>query len=62
MGLDDALADNHRLAAVRAELAQRAGDMNLALTSYRRAIDLCSNAVERAYLLARLNAVSVNGF
>jgi RNA polymerase sigma-70 factor, ECF subfamily len=34
-GLDDVLHDNHRVAAVRAELAQRVGDHDLARTSYR---------------------------
>jgi RNA polymerase sigma-70 factor (ECF subfamily) len=56
-GLDDVLRDNHRLAAVRAELAQRAGDTDLARASYRTAIGLCSNDVERAHLRARLDAI-----
>jgi RNA polymerase sigma-70 factor (ECF subfamily) len=56
-GLDDVLRDNHRLAAVRAELAQRAGDTELARASYRTAIGLCSNDVERAHLRARLDAI-----
>jgi RNA polymerase sigma-70 factor (ECF subfamily) len=55
-GLDDVLRDNHRLAAVRAELARRAGDFDLARASYRTAIDQCANAVERAHLTARLEA------
>ena len=53
-GLDDVLRDNHRVAAVRADLAQRAGDIELARASYRTAIDLCANEVERAHLRARL--------
>jgi RNA polymerase sigma-70 factor, ECF subfamily len=53
-GLDDVLRDNHRVAAVRAELAQRAGDIRLARASYRMAIGLCTNDVERAHLHARL--------
>jgi RNA polymerase sigma-70 factor, ECF subfamily len=56
-GLDDVLSGNHRVAAVRAELAQRADDLDLARASYRRAIDLCSNDVERAHLMARLDAI-----
>lgn len=56
-GLDDVLRDNHRVAAVRAELAQRAGDAELARTSYRAAISLCSNDVERTHLSARLDAI-----
>ena len=55
-GLDDVLRDNYRVLAVRAELAQRAGDTELARTSYRKAIDLCSNDVEQAHLRNRLDA------
>jgi RNA polymerase sigma-70 factor, ECF subfamily len=53
-GLDNVLADNHRLFAVRGDLAHRAGHIDLAIASYRRAIELCSNEVERAYLTKRL--------
>ena len=56
-GLDQILRDNHRLAAVRAELAQRDGDSDLARASYRTAIRLCANDVERAHLKARLDAL-----
>jgi RNA polymerase sigma-70 factor (ECF subfamily) len=56
-GLDDVLRDNHRVAAVRADLAQQVGDIDLARTSYRRAIDLCANDVERAHLRDRLEAI-----
>ena len=56
-GLDDVLRDNHRVAAVRAELARRVGDTELARTSYRKAIRLCSNDVERTHLRARLDAL-----
>jgi RNA polymerase sigma-70 factor (ECF subfamily) len=58
-GLGDLLRDNHRVAAVRADLAQRAGELDLARTSYRDAIDRCCNDVERAHLVARLAAISV---
>ena len=58
-GLDDLLRDNHRVAAVRADLARRAGDTVLARTSYRAAIDRCSNDVEVDYLRARLAAMDV---
>lgn len=60
-GLDDVLPDNHRVAAVRAELERRAGDVALARASYRKAIDLCSNDVERAHLMARLDATDAPG-
>jgi RNA polymerase sigma-70 factor (ECF subfamily) len=56
-GLDDVLRDNHRVTAVRAELARRVGDTELARASYRTAIDLCSNDVERTHLMARLDAI-----
>ena len=56
-GLDDVLRDNHRLVAVRAELARRVGDTELARTSYRKAIGLCSNDVERTHLRARLDPI-----
>jgi RNA polymerase sigma-70 factor (ECF subfamily) len=56
VGLDAVLGDNHRLTAVRAELALRVGDLDLARASFRTAIDLCSNDVERAHLRARLDA------
>jgi RNA polymerase sigma-70 factor (ECF subfamily) len=55
--LDDVLRGNHRVAAVRAELARRAGDHALARASYRTAIGLCSNDIERAYLSDRLDAM-----
>ena len=60
-GLDDVLRDDHRVAAVRAELAQRVGDLDLARTSYREAIDLCSNDVERVHLSSRLEAIHAPG-
>lgn len=56
-GLDAALPHSHRLAAVRADLAARAGDTELARTSYRTAIERCTNDVERAHLTDRLAAL-----
>ena len=52
-GLDQALSRNHRLPAVRAELARRAGNIELARASYDQAIDRCTNDVERAHLVAQ---------
>lgn len=57
-GLDGLLHDDHRVAAVRAELAQRAGDAALARASYLRALALCTNDVESAHLEARLDELS----
>jgi RNA polymerase sigma-70 factor, ECF subfamily len=56
-GLDHALANNHRLHAVRADLAQRAGKTRLARTSYQIALELCTNEVEQQYLTQRLAAL-----
>ncbi len=52
-GLDARLPNNHRLHAVRAELARRAGDLTLARGAYEQAIAICHNAVERTYLMSR---------
>ena len=59
-GLDEVLPDNHRVAAVRAALAVRAGDTERAQASYRAAIALCANDVERAYLTAQLTALQTS--
>ena len=56
-GLDDVLPGNHRVAAVRADLARRAGDTDLARASYRAAIAQCPNAPEQVHLHARLAAL-----
>lgn len=56
-GLDEFLPGNHRVAAVRADLARRDGDNELARASYRRAMALCANDVERAHLQGRLDAL-----
>lgn len=57
-GLDEVLPGNHRVHAVRAELARRAGDIDLARDSYRTALDLCPNDVESAHLRDRLDELS----
>ncbi len=55
--LDRLLSDHHRLSAVRAELARRAGRVELARVAYQRALELCSNEVERRYLERQLAAL-----
>ena len=60
-GLDGLLRGHHRLAAVRAELARRLGEVDLAVSSYRTALELCSNDVEGAYIRARLAEVLTPG-
>src|SRR5262245_37673909 len=52
------LADFHPLHAARAELMRRAGRRAESAAAYRRAIALCTNAVERRYLERRLTDVS----
>ncbi|MFV0309223.1 MAG: RNA polymerase sigma factor [Desertimonas sp.] len=52
-GLDPALAGGHRLAAVRATLLGRDGDIVGARDEYGRAIARCANEAERAHLRAR---------
>jgi len=54
-GLDDALPNNHRLHAVRADLARRAGNVTLARDSYISAMELCANDVEHDYLARQLD-------
>ncbi len=53
-GLDDVLRDNHRVAAVRAELAERAGDIELARASYRDGDRPVRQRRRTAHLRARL--------
>ena len=50
----EALASYYLLPAARADLLRRAGRRGEAAGAYRRAIDLCANAVERRYLERRL--------
>ncbi|NOX31040.1 MAG: RNA polymerase subunit sigma-24, partial [Actinobacteria bacterium] len=57
-GLDHALAGNHRLHAVRADLARRAGKISLARTAYQAALKLCTNEVEQQYLAHRLTTLN----
>lgn len=56
-GLDHVFADDHRLPAVRGDLARRAGDVALARHSYRSAIERCGNDVERAHLISQLESL-----
>ena len=56
-GLDDALPRSHRLPAVRAELAARSGEPQLAREQYQLAIERCGHNGERIHLRARLAAL-----
>jgi RNA polymerase sigma-70 factor, ECF subfamily len=58
-GLEQVLPLNHRVPAVRAELARRAGDSDLARLSYQQSIDLCANDIERVYLIDRLSTIEL---
>lgn len=53
--IDESLRDHHRLPAVCAELARRAGDIELAVASYHAALELCDNEAERAHISSRLD-------
>ena len=55
--LDERLSGTHRLAAVRGELARRAGDTDLAARSFRAALATCANEIEREHLQRRLDEV-----
>ena len=55
--VEELLADDHRLAAVRGELSARAGDRDTAQASFRLAIDRCANEVEREHLRSRLETL-----
>ncbi len=60
-GLDDSLAGNHRLAAVRAYLLEMAGDTAGAIEQYRIAARTTPNLPEQRYLtsqIAKLRAAS----
>jgi RNA polymerase sigma-70 factor, ECF subfamily len=57
VGLSELLPSNHRVAAVRAELARRAGNCELARSSYGNALALCSNEIERTHLADRLRTL-----
>ncbi len=52
------LPDYYLLPAARAELLRRAGRRPEAAASYRQALGMCSNAVERRYLERRLREVT----
>ena len=56
-GLDQALPRNHRVLAVRAELARRADLIDLARMCYVEAVEMCTNETERHHLAARLAAL-----
>jgi RNA polymerase sigma-70 factor (ECF subfamily) len=58
-GLEDTLGDNHRFAAVCGDLADRAGDLDLAVAAYEAAWELCANDAERDHLASRLRAVAM---
>jgi RNA polymerase sigma-70 factor, ECF subfamily len=51
------LASNHRLHAVRGDLAERAGQPVAAAAAFARAVELCANDVERDHLARRLGGL-----
>lgn len=54
-GID--IPTSHRVAAVRAELLSRAGDVDAARAAYDQAIAACRNEVERAHLESQRDAL-----
>jgi RNA polymerase sigma-70 factor (ECF subfamily) len=51
----------HLLHSARADLLRRLGRAADAANAYRRALDLCTNLVERAFLVGRLHEVTGGG-
>ena len=51
------IPSTHRVAAVRAELLVRAGDLDAARAAYDQAIAACRNEVETAFLVAQRDAL-----
>jgi RNA polymerase sigma-70 factor (ECF subfamily) len=60
-GISEPLADYYLLHAARADLYRRLGRAEEAASAYRRALDLVSNAVERAFLEQRLASLRAGG-
>jgi len=56
-----ALADYHRLPAVRARLLEDLGRLPEAIEEYRRAASMARNGAERAWLAARAEALALAG-
>lgn len=59
--LDGIEIPGHRVAAVRAELLSRQGDVAAARAAYDEAIDACGNDAERAHLVERRDGLSGAG-
>lgn len=56
--LEERLADYHLYHSARADLLRRAGRLDEATASYRRALDFCQNEVERRFLLRRVRELA----
>jgi RNA polymerase sigma factor (sigma-70 family) len=59
-GVADRLADHHRLHAVRAHLAEEAGDVAAAREGYRTAARLTTSLPEQRYLAGRADALDLS--
>ncbi|MEO7076692.1 MAG: RNA polymerase sigma factor [Ktedonobacterales bacterium] len=59
--LAEPLANYHLYHAARADLLRRSGQHGEALQAYQQALDLCQNAVERAFLTHRIAELSAVG-
>jgi RNA polymerase sigma factor (sigma-70 family) len=60
-GLDDRLADHHRLHAVRAHLLELAGDAERAVVEFRAAAARATNLREQRYLAAKATRLATSG-
>jgi RNA polymerase sigma-70 factor, ECF subfamily len=58
LGVSGALDDYHLLHAARADFYRRLGRLDAAATSYRRALTLATNSIERKFLEQRISIVS----
>ncbi|HEV3495062.1 MAG TPA: RNA polymerase subunit sigma-24, partial [Actinomycetes bacterium] len=58
LSASDALDGYHLLHAARADLLRRLGRGQEAAAAYRRALELASNPVERAFLTRRLSEIA----
>jgi RNA polymerase sigma-70 factor, ECF subfamily len=54
----DVLDGHHRFHAVLADLAQRSDKAGVSRSAYARAIDLCTNDIERSFLMQQLSALN----
>jgi RNA polymerase sigma-70 factor, ECF subfamily len=57
--LSEVLDHHHRFHGVRADLARRAGDIEMAKDAYARAIELCGNETEKSFLRKQMRTLTM---